>query len=806
MRAVLLWKLIDLCSCGLKNYYMKKFFFVLIISARSIFSFAQSYIPVRNDNRFKVKPVALVEAYGFNLSDVRILPGTPFANAELKDSAYLMKLEPNRLLSRFYKNAHLPIKGEVYGGWESSGLSGHTLGHYLSAISMMYASTGNQKFKNRVDYIVSELARCQTARKTGYVGAIPNEDSIFYRVSTGDIHSGGFDLNGGWSPWYTVHKVMAGLVDAYLYCGNQQALKVACGMADWTGNILKNLNDEQIQKMLRCEYGGMNDVLAYLYAITGKQMYLGLANKFYDNFVMEPLRKHEDSLQNKHANTNIPKGVGAETIYLWSGSVRDSTIGAFMWRTIVDHHIYANGGEGNYEYLGPEDQLSDRLSDDNTETCPSYNMLKLTRQLFSLHPTAKLGDFYERTLIDHILATQDPETGMFCYFVPLRSGGKKDFSDEFNTFTCCVGTGMENHSKYGECIFYEGKSDSSLYVNMFIPAMLNWRARQAKITVTSSELDGDDIYLSVGLQKPQHFMIKLRKPHWSDSFSVMVGGKEVPTTLDKDGFVEVDRTWKNGDKITYRLKRTLYAETMPDNKKRIALFYGPVLLAGDLGDTMPDPVMGTPVLLTDNKNVSDWVKPVDIKNLVFRTSNVGQPFDTELQPFYSYDKNHYMVYWDYFTPSEWSVRKEEYIAAKEREKDLDIRSTDVFRIGEMQPERDHNLSTSGESYVSEAFGKHGREARSGGQFSFDMKVDGSANDSLVVTYIGADKQRRFDILIDGKLLLTETLPADKVNDKFYDKIYAIPKEYLSGKNSVRITFDAKYRSTAGRVFGVRVIR
>jgi DUF1680 family protein len=548
----------------------------MLILANGIFSFAQSYIPVRNDTRFKVQPAAPVEAYGFDLSDVRILPGSLFANAEQKDSAYLIELEPNRLLSRFYKNAHLPTKGKEYGGWESSGLSGHTLGHYLSAISMMYASTGNKEFKDRVDYIVSELARCQAARKTGYVGAIPNEDSIFYRVSIGDIHSGGFDLNGGWSPWYTVHKVMAGLVDAYLYCDNRQALKVACGMADWTGNILKNLNEEQIQKMLRCEYGGMNDVLAYLYAITGKQNYLDLANKFYDNFVMEPLSKYRDSLQNKHANTNIPKGIGAETIYTWSGSGRDSAIGGFMWRAIVNHHIYANGGIGNYEYLGPEDKLSDRLSDDNAETCPSYNTLKLTRQLFCLHPAAELGDFYEKTLINHILATQNPETGMFCYFVPLRSGGKKDFSDEFNTFTCCVGTGMENHSKYGECIFYEGKDGSSLFVNMFIPAKLNWRARQTKVTITSSELDGNDIHISVELQKPQHFTIKLRKPHWSANYDVMVNGREVAGRLDKDGFVEVERTWKNGDKIVYELKRTLYAEALPDNTKRIALFYGPV--------------------------------------------------------------------------------------------------------------------------------------------------------------------------------------------------------------------------------------
>ncbi|WP_394344824.1 beta-L-arabinofuranosidase domain-containing protein [Arachidicoccus ginsenosidivorans] len=383
---------------------------------------AQTYIPVKNDSRFKIKPAADVQAYGFAMTDVKLAPGSPFAHAQQLDAHYLLELKPDRLLARFYKNAGLPEKDSVYGGWESSGLSGHTLGHYLSATSLMYSTTGNTVFKQRVDYIVGELARCQKARKTGYVGAIPNEDSIFGRVAKGDIQSGGFDLNGGWSPWYTVHKVMAGLVDAYLYTGNQEALTVVTKMADWADNLLKPLSDAQMQKMLVCEYGGMNDVLVNIYAITGNKKYLNLANRFFDDFVMLPLSERKDALQNKHANTNIPKGVGSASQYLWVGSGRDSTIAQFMWRTIVGHHSYANGGDGSYEYFGTEDHLSDRLSDDNTETCASYNMLKLTRKLFTLHPSAKLGDYYERTLTDHILATQQPETGMFTYFVPLRMG------------------------------------------------------------------------------------------------------------------------------------------------------------------------------------------------------------------------------------------------------------------------------------------------------------------------------------------------------------------------------------------------
>lgn len=773
----------------------------------TIYAIAQTYIPVKNDTRFKIQPAAAIKAYGFPLQSVRIHAGSPFAHAQQLDLAYLLELEPNRLLSRFYKNAGLPEKGAVYGGWESEGLSGHTLGHYLSAISMMYGSTGNSELKDRVAYIVAELARCQAARKTGYVGAIPGEDSIFYKVSVGDIESGGFDLNGGWSPWYTVHKVMAGLVDAYLYCDNKEALQVVRKMADWAGNLLKGLSDDQMQKMLRCEYGGMNDVLVNIYAITGETKYLKLADRFFDDFVMLPLSERKDALQNKHSNTNIPKGVGSASEYIWTAHPRDSTIAQFMWRTIVHHHTYANGGNGSYEYFGPEDQLSERLSDDNTETCASYNMLKLTRKLFSLHPNARLGDYYERTLTDHILASQQPETGMFAYFVPLRMGGEKNFSDKFNTFTCCVGTGMENHSKYGESIFFEDLASKNLFINLFIPATLDWVAQQSSISIESSILEKDDIQVRINNKTPRDFTFRLRKPRWSANYEVKVNGLLVKADLDENGFVVVQGKWKNGDVLTYHLDKELYAEPIVDNPNRVALFYGPVLLAGVLGDTVPDPVMGVPVLLTNDKNASHWVQPVNKEKLLFKTKGVGKPFDVQLQPFYSVYKQHYMVYFDLFTEKDWELRQTTYKAEILRQKAIAARTVDAFRIGEMQPERDHHLEASKNSYVSEAFGKHGREARGGGFFEFDMQLDPrhTESDSLLVTYIGADKNRKFDILVDGKLLVTENLKGGK-SDQFYDKVYALPADLVAGKKQIRIRFDAKYSSTAGRAFAVRVIR
>ncbi|MEX6690137.1 glycoside hydrolase family 127 protein [Danxiaibacter flavus] len=767
-------------------------------------AFAQSYLPQKNDTRFKVHPAVDTKAYGFPLQDVKLLAGSPFVNAMEKDSAYLISIEPDRLLHRFYKNAGLPTKGEVYGGWESDGLSGHTLGHYLSAISMMYASTGNVEFKKRADYIVDELARCQQARKTGYVGAIPNEDSIFYKVSIGQIKTGGFDLNGGWSPWYTVHKVMAGLVDAYLYCGNKKAVTVVTGMADWTGNVLRNLSEEQLQKMLRCEYGGMNDVLANIYAITGNKKYLDLSYKFYDNFVMEPLSKRIDPMPGKHSNTNVPKAIGSARQYSLTAKESDKTIASFFWETMTHHHSYVIGGNSNYEYCGEEDKLSDRLSDNTCETCNTYNMLKLTRYLFSWQPSSAFGDYYERALYNHILASQNPDDGMMCYFVPLRMGTRKQFSDRFNTFTCCVGSGMENHSKYAEGIYYEGK-DGSLYVNLFIASQLNWKEKGIVITQQTSFPEGDSSNLTIQTKKPTAFALRLRKPYWASSTTVLVNGKPVNPETGADGFIAINRTWKNNDKVTLVLSKSLHTESMPDNQNRIAVMYGPLVLAGRLGENMPDPVFGTPVLLTDNKNVNEWIKPVSNASLSFVMENVGKPKDVELIPFYKMYNEYYSVYWDYFTNADWNARQEEYEAEKKRQKDIADRTIDVFRIGEMQPERDHNLTASEKSYVSDAIGVNGREVRAGGYFAFTMKADPATANNLLLTYIGDDKDRKFDVLVEGQKIATEELTAGKTG-KFYDKTYEIPKELIGNKTSITIRIESNYGKTAGRVFGVRIIR
>lgn len=779
-------------------------YLLLLCSCMPLLLAAQNILHEKQNLHVKVGPVAGVRAYAFNLTSVRILEGSPFKNAMDKDAAYLLAISPDRLLHRFHKHAGLAVKDSVYGGWESEGLSGHTLGHYLSACAMMYASTGDERFKQKADYITGELQRCQQSRKTGYIGAIPNEDSIFGQLARGEIRSGGFDLNGGWAPWYTVHKIMAGLLDTYFYCDNKTALAIAGRMGDWVYNTIAHLTQENLDKMLRCEFGGMNDVLAALYSITGDKKYLGLSYKFFDNFVMEPLSKEKDPMPGKHANTQVPKAIGSARQYALTGNEKDKTIASFFWKTMTQHHSYVIGGNSNYEYCGAPDSLSQRLSDNTAETCNTHNMLKLTRHLYSWQPHSGLMDYYERALYNHILASQNPQTGMMCYFVPLRMGAKKEFSDPFNTFTCCVGTGIENHAKYGESIYSEG-ADGSLYVNLFIPSQLLWKEKHVTVTQSTTFPESAATRLTIQSAGKKRFKIHIRQPAWNVKGPIVkINGVAAEITKDQYGFLTIDRVWNNNDQISIEFFMQLYTESMPDNPDRIAFLYGPIVLAGQLGKEMTDPVYGAPVLLTDNRNIGEWVQPA-ANPLQFKLNGVAKPADVELIPFYKTYDEHYNVYWDYFTPEKWLHRKAAYEEEKLKQQQLEQRTVDLLRLGEMQPERDHKLEASEQSYTEIALGRGGREVRNGGFFSFQMKVLPGEEMILLLSYLGDDRGRAFDILVDDVKIATQELKGAETG-KFLDVEYPLPISVTRGKESVVVKIQAHPRRTAGRVFSPRILR
>ncbi len=769
---------------------------ILSISVSSGFCVELNNVIVSNCVKLNAKP--------FMLNDVRLLE-SPFKHAMDVEGAYLLSLEPDRLLHNFHKNAGLPVKGEIYGGWESMGVAGHSLGHYLSACSMMYASTGDQRFKQRVDYIIKELMICQDTRKTGYIGGIPNEDKIFEEVSRGDIRSRGFDLNGEWVPWYTEHKIWAGLLDAYELCNNETAKVIVVKLSDWAYRNFAQLTDEQFQKMLACEHGGMNESLAEVYAITGNQKYLELSKRFQHNAILGPLAAKRDDLAGKHANTQIPKIIGCSRRYELTGDRQDSTIASFFWETIVNHHSYVTGGNSERELLGQPDHLANQLSLQTTETCNTYNMLKLTKHLFSQNPMAKYADYYERALYNHILSSQNPDDGMVCYMVPLVSGGIKTYSTPFESFWCCTGTGMENHVKYGEAIYFKGV-DESLIVNLYIPSILRWKEKGLVIRQESKYPEEGIVNFTIDEAAGDKIHLKFRLPWWSDQgMNIKVNGKKIKSVEDANRYVSVTRKWKKGDHIILDIPMHLYTESMPDDPQKGSILYGPMVLAAQLGTKNLDPVLDIPVLITDNRPIEEWLKRSDSQRLLFTTKNVGQPHDVELIPFYRMHHQKYMVYFDFFTKVKWEEKKVEYQAEINRLEVIARRTIDNIAIGEMQPERDHNLSGENSS-IGESNGRKWRDASHDGWFSFEMKVIDKFPLELICTYWGSDGgNREFDILIDGEKLATQKLERN-LPDKFFEVNYLIPEDMVKDKSKVTIKFKAHPKSFAGGLFGCKILK
>ncbi len=738
----------------------------------------------------------------FPLSDIRVLGG-PWVASTKACAEYLLKVEPDRLLHSFREHSGLKAKGALYGGWENSGLAGHTLGHYLTACAQEYEATADVRFKQRVDTIVSELAECQTSRPDGYISAIPNGDKAWADVREGKIRTGGFDLNGMWSPWYTHHKVLAGLLDAYSLTHNAQALIVAEKFADWAIEETKGLDDAQWQKMLGCEYGGMNEVLAELYVQTKQAKYLDLARKFYDHRVLDPLAKGKDELAGRHSNTQIPKIIGLARLYEATGNPTDRDTARFFWDAVVHHHTYVIGGNSNGEYLGPPDKLRDALGN-TSESCNTYNMLKLTRHLFSWDPQAATMDFYERAYFNHILGSENPKTAGFTYFMPLGSGAKRDYSDAFNNFTCCHGTGMENHTKHGDTAYFHDGS-KALWVNLFMPTELNWREAGVVLRQSTDFPNSGRVTLDI-VPGSRHatFELWIRHPGWAHgAVDIRVNGTIVAHSVQPSSYVSVKRAWKSGDRVEFRLPMELRTESMPDDPKRIAVLYGPVVLAADLG-AASQPIPRTPVLVASGSPVR-WLEPVQGEPLTFHTNGVGRPAELTFRAFYQLHERRYATYFDRFTQPEWAAAEAEFRAAEARQKDLESRTLDYAMVGRMQSERDHSLKSS-RNDVRDVNGRNFRTAMAGGWFELSMKVDPERPSELVVTYWGNDLSRPdFNVLVDGKSVAAEKL-AGRPKNSFFDVTYSLPAESTKGKSSVTVRIQPVDGRGGPSVAGMRMVK
>ena len=610
--------------------------------------------PVRQAIPYAARPLPL--------SAVR-LTGGPLKHAQGLDREYLLKLEPDRMLSYYRQRAGLKPKAPGYGGWDGDGknLTGHILGHYLSAASFMWAATGDARFKERVDYIVKELKEVQDANGNGYLGALAGGKECFAAVARGEIRSASFDLNGLWSPFYTLHKLFAGLRDAYRYTGNRTALDLEAKFAGWTEGVLAPLDATQVQKMLSTEFGGMNEVLADLYADTGDKRWLTLSYRFEHHAVLDSLKNHQDRLAGLHANTQVPKLLGSLARFTYVGDPGDGFAAGFFWDQVVQHHAYATGGFGKDEYFGPPDKLSDFIDGRTAETCNVYNMLKMTRLLFALRPDAHYAEYLERAVFNHMLASLDPQDGRMCYMVPVGRRVTHEYQDMFRDFTCCVGTGMESHALDGDGIYYE--SGDRLWVNLYVPSTVEWKAAGLHLTLDTDFPEGESARLTFALPAPRRFTLALRRPAWAgEGFAVKVNGEEFKGLPKPGAYAELTRSWKSGDRVELTLPKALRLEPLPDNPRRVAILWGPLVLAGDLGSEGDFPArkpVAVPVFVAADRPVADWLKPVPGQPGNFRSDGVGREKDVDFVPFYRLHRRAYALYWDLYTPPEWEKRANE---------------------------------------------------------------------------------------------------------------------------------------------------
>jgi uncharacterized protein len=742
------------------------------------------------------------------LASIRLMP-SPWQRAVESNRSYLRRLDPDRLLHNFRQQAGLAPKADPYGGWEGETIAGHSLGHYLSACSLMHAQTGDADCRARAAYIVSELAACQHAGGDGYVagftrkndsnGALEPGRRVMEELARGEVRSSRFYLNGCWAPFYNWHKLFAGLLDADRHCGTGGALRVAAMLAGYIDQALAPLDAGRMQTVLGTEFGGMSEVLAELSFRSRDPRWLRLAERFHDHLVLDPLVAGRDELAYLHANTQIPKLIGLARHAELTGNARELEGARFFWRAVTRDRSYVIGGNSDRECFQEPGSISRYITEQTCESCNTYNMLKLTRSLFAAEPRAGYFDYYERAHLNHVLAQHRPDDGMFAYMIPLISGAKREWSQPFDSFWCCVGTGMESHAKHGDSIFWQ--DPGALYVNLFIPAVLEWEERDARVVLETGYPFDDRVGLRferIGTREP--FELAVRLPGWCESPAAQLDGKAVPAARGADGYLRIRRRWRRGDALELELPMSLRYEATTDDPATIALLRGPLVLAADLGSADSAYDGPEPALIGDD--VLATISTIDASRAAFASRGSARPADLSFGPFFSQYDRRTAVYFRRYSPAAWERAVARLAQERERATALDARSLDVIRLGVEDDERRHGL-TSELSYAVTYRFRPGRDARSGGFIEFEAAV---RDEPLVLraTYWGGERDRLFHIEVDGVRIATQRLQAEQPGE-FFDRDYALPAILPGGKSSVRVRIQPEGSHTAGPLFGCRIL-
>ena len=763
----------------------------------------------------------------FPLGDVTLLDG-PLKKARDLNIKTLLAYDCDRLLAPYLKEAGLTPKGKPYPNWD--GLDGHVGGHYLTALAIN-AATGSKECQQRMDYFISELQACADANARnhpewgkGYVGGVPQSARIWSAYKKGDFGP----YRSAWVPYYNIHKMYAGLRDAWVYCGNEQARQLFLGFCDWAIELTAGLTEEQMQQTLDTEHGGMNEVLADAYAISGDKKYLDCAKRFSHRRILTPLSQRQDRLDNLHANTQVPKVVGFERIAELSGEEYYHTAGAFFWDIVTGERSLAFGGNSRREHFPSKEAYTDFVNDvEGPETCNTNNMLKLTEDLHRRNPEARFADYYELATFNHILASQHPEHGGYVYFTSARPRHYRNYSAPNEAMWCCVGTGMENHGKYGQFIYTH--VGDALYVNLFVASELNWRERGISMRQETAFPYSEQSRITITDGKPQQLTLMVRYPGWvkPGALDVKVNGQKVSIVSGPSSYVAINRKWKKGDTVEINFPMHNSVKYLPNVPQYIALMHGPVVLGmktgtedlrrlvsddsrfGQIANGKKLPINEAPILINnDIEGIATQLLPVAGKPLHYTLSTrMENPIRGELQPFFEIHDSRYMLYWLALSENNYKGYTEQLAKAEQEQQALEARTVDKVQPGEQQPEADHFMETD-QSQTGNTNDVFWRDANNGHYFSYLMQTGGNTNLSLRLKYwgVGEWKSHEFDILVDDVVVTSVNNTGKYRVAEFKYETYPIPADLLKGKSQIRVKFVAKPGRQIGEIYGVRLVK
>ena len=763
----------------------------------------------------------------FDLGDVEITGG-PFLHAQTLNNETLLKYDLGRLMQPYEKQAGLKESGKAFDNWGGDrGLDGHVGGHYLSALSISYAACHDAavkaRLKERLDSFVNRLKECQDAWDAnaeasmhGYCGGVPHSFDVWTTFAKGNFE----EYWKSWVPLYNLHKTLAGLRDAWLYAGNETARTVFLKFCDWGVNLIGNLTDVQLQGVLGQEHGGINEMFADAYQMTGEEKYLNAAKRYAHKWLLNGMADGEGTtIDNVHANTQVPKVGGFARTYEQDKSLaRYERAARFFWQNVTGERTIVIGGNSIGEWFPAKKEYGNFItSREGVETCNTNNMMKLTEDLFADDHNSKYPDFYEKAMFNHILSSQNPRTGGYVYFTPERPQHYRVYSQVNKAMWCCVGTGMENHGKYGEFVY--AHNTDTLFVNLFVPTKLNWRGKGVKVTQTTTFPYEQKSRITI--DKGGTFTLGVRHPSWADGFKVTVNGAKISGDEVK-GYLPVTRTWKTGDVVEITLPMKVRVVPLQNYTDYVAFTYGPIALGAKTGTDNLDGLfadesrMGhvaggemkdlysAPLLIGDRDKLADAVEMTDADSLHFRINGYysdGKWSNLVLEPFANIHEARYMMYWLNVNGEKWEAIKSEL---EEREKAailLDARTIDYVNTGTQQSESDHYMQQNG----SNSGVYNGEYYRDGQLFSYQLQTRGKTHGvTLMCRYWGGDSgNREFDIMVDGKVIATEKLNGGR--QEFVNKEYAIPDSLLEGKTKIRVKFRAKAGNVAGGVYYIRLL-